>query len=719
MASISCVQTYGSNKNAGFFGYANGNYTYGYYNVTFNYSGISHDGGTLNINGAYVNLKNPNSGYTTNTVYINSVIVNGTNVGLSASEKGNKSYHSFSTPSKNVSVSCGASATSCTVAVNCSRTGGGSQTLYGTLSFSSSTGSFNLNILLPDGSEPYTTGAAGSVEFSSNGGSSYTRLYNEPSNSYVIGTSFVCRNFTPGTGLHLSGTSGFNSNGGSGPWYATQGSSTVLTFKTAWNTYTVTYNGNGATGGSTANSSHTYNTAKALTANGYTRTGYKFAGWSMSKTATSATYSDKQSVSNLTTTNGGTVTLYAVWTLIAPSSVVHTTTRRRDKIGIDISYSGVAISNITAYYRANSTGNYSSLSLGTSKTGVISGLQPNTSYQIYVTVTNSAGSANSTAAVVKTGAYLPTNLNVAINNMTPMSVVANVSATAETNASNTNYKVYYTKKINKDTSDMAIMSLSDGSLWGRIFYHNCKEGSELFTSLAQIKDVNTDTKYSKLNSISKYKLSSGKYEFLLRYPNQSTGYNRWRQTNAPQDEFVTITSDGSGKAAGYEAIHIDWTDNYWGGLTRQSSDTSAYSPCYLSGSVGHGNWYYAIGAAAAYEEGIPSYTSTWGSVELWVRLDDTNVTTVDLGTNTSKNITGLTPETSYSMWMSVSNVGGTNYSKLVNFTTPADQAKIRIKRNGSWAKGKTYFKKDGQWVKAKKVYIKVNGEWKINNNYDS
>jgi uncharacterized repeat protein (TIGR02543 family) len=35
-----------------------------------------------------------------------------------------------------------------------------------------------------------------------------------------------------------------------------------------------------------------------------------------------------------------------------------------------------------------------------------------------------------------------------------------------------------------------------------------------------------------------------------------------------------------------------------------------------------------------------------------------------------------------------------------------------------WIKGKTYYKKDGQWVKAKKIYIKVNGQWKIGTNYD-
>lgn len=701
-----------------FRGYSDSSTSHGYYLIYFGYDSISRGVDSVTFNNARVWGQQQGSGYTTNTIYLDQFAINNINMNTSWNGKGSTNS-SWSAGWKNMTVTgINAGTTGVTAQFWMHRTGQswGAQAGSGNVPIPKASIWNDINAFKPDG----TTQNGLIFDLSTSDGGRWTNLTNEPADfTKVYGTTATISNIRSNvTGAHYTSNNVTGNGAGSFTWTFTT-ANWACTLYSAWNTYTITYNGNGATGGSTANSSHTYNTAKALTPNGYTRTGYKFAGWSTSKTATSATYSDKQSVSNLTTANGGTVTLYAVWTLIAPSSVTHTTTRRRDKIDVSVSYSGVAISNITAYYRANSTGNYSSLSLGTSKTGIISGLQPNTNYQIYVKVTNAAGSTNSTAAVNKTGAYLPTNPNIVINNLTPMSVVANVSATAETNAPNTDYKVYYTKKINKDTSDMAIMSLSDGSLWGRIFYHNCKQGSELFTSLAQIKDVNTDTKYSKLNSISKYKLSNGKYEFLLRYPNQSTGYNRWRQTNAPQDEFVTITPDGSGKAAGYEAIHIDWKDNYWGGLTRQSSDTSSYSPCYLSGSVGHGNWFYAIGAATTHQQGIPSYTSTWGSVELWVRLDDTNVTTVDLGTNTSKNITGLTPETSYSMWMSVSNVGGINYSKLVNFTTPADQAKIRIKKNGSWAKGKTYFKKNGQWVKAKKVYIKVNGEWKINNNYDS
>ena len=79
------------------------------------------------------------------------------------------------------------------------------------------------------------------------------------------------------------------------------------------NKYTVKFNGNGSTGGSMSNQTFTYDSAQNLTANGFTRYGYNFAGWSTSSTG-GVVYSNRQSVNNLTSTNNGTVNLYAVWT---------------------------------------------------------------------------------------------------------------------------------------------------------------------------------------------------------------------------------------------------------------------------------------------------------------------------------------------------------------------------------------------------------------------
>lgn len=87
------------------------------------------------------------------------------------------------------------------------------------------------------------------------------------------------------------------------------------------NTYTVSFNGNGATSGSMGNLSMTYDTPKNLPANGFKRNGYKFAGWSTSPNG-SVAYTDKQSVKNLTAQNGGTVTLYAKWVPSNPPTII-------------------------------------------------------------------------------------------------------------------------------------------------------------------------------------------------------------------------------------------------------------------------------------------------------------------------------------------------------------------------------------------------------------
>lgn len=74
------------------------------------------------------------------------------------------------------------------------------------------------------------------------------------------------------------------------------------------NTYTVKYNANGGTG-STGDTYHTYDKDGNLAHNGFSRTGYTFGGW----TDGTNTYSAGQTVKNLTATNGGVITLSAIW----------------------------------------------------------------------------------------------------------------------------------------------------------------------------------------------------------------------------------------------------------------------------------------------------------------------------------------------------------------------------------------------------------------------
>ena len=111
----------------------------------------------------------------------------------------------------------------------------------------------------------------------------------------------------------------------------TTGYGVILDFRTLIY-YTVAYNGNGHTGGSMPPSTHYEGEAKNLTSNGFTRaytvtynyngngqsngTGtanYSFRQWSSTSGGGSPTYTNNQSVTNLSATNGATVNLYAQW----------------------------------------------------------------------------------------------------------------------------------------------------------------------------------------------------------------------------------------------------------------------------------------------------------------------------------------------------------------------------------------------------------------------
>lgn len=80
------------------------------------------------------------------------------------------------------------------------------------------------------------------------------------------------------------------------------------------NTYTISFDANGGEG-TMADISATYDTPVTLPANGFTKTGHKFAGWDTDESADSVVYSDESDVvENLSAQPNGSVTLYAVWT---------------------------------------------------------------------------------------------------------------------------------------------------------------------------------------------------------------------------------------------------------------------------------------------------------------------------------------------------------------------------------------------------------------------
>ena len=139
--------------------------------------------------------------------------------------------------------------------------------------------------------------------------------------------------------------------GGAGGSYTVTDVAVTLTAHWTANSYTVKFDGNGSTGGATADQQFTYGTAQNLTQNGFVRAytvtyksalsstkfdgaqkesvdktvSYTFDKWNTAADGQGTSYEDKQSVNNLTSVAGGTFQLYAQWT---PGTYVFPTVTR-------------------------------------------------------------------------------------------------------------------------------------------------------------------------------------------------------------------------------------------------------------------------------------------------------------------------------------------------------------------------------------------------------
>ena len=194
--------------------------------------------------------------------------------------------------------------------------------------------------------QPYT------VKFNANGGTG--TMANE---SFVYGTAkaLTLNTFTRtgyifiGWAKSASATTTAYDDGQSVSNLTTTSGGTVNLYA-VWqaNAYTIKFNKNGGTG-TMANLAMTYDVAKALTANAFQRVNYKFVGWATSASATTATYSNKQSVSNLTATPDGTVNLYAVWKLVL--EITSVTARQRypwnGLVDIDVTFAASGLSTVS------------------------------------------------------------------------------------------------------------------------------------------------------------------------------------------------------------------------------------------------------------------------------------------------------------------------------------------------------------------------------------
>lgn len=87
----------------------------------------------------------------------------------------------------------------------------------------------------------------------------------------------------------------------------------VLTASLIPYSFTVAFDGNGATKGTMTSRIQRVGTTYTLPGNTYTRTGYEFTGWNTEPDGTGDPYPNKSTVRDLSAVKGDTVTLYAQW----------------------------------------------------------------------------------------------------------------------------------------------------------------------------------------------------------------------------------------------------------------------------------------------------------------------------------------------------------------------------------------------------------------------
>ena len=158
-----------------------------------------------------------------------------------------------------------------------------------------------------------------SITYHGNGGE-FSSNYTAPA-SYTYGTEVnlpTSSNISK-TGYILAGwydNSGFDGS----PVSAISNTSTgVKEFYAKWTpiSYSIRFNSNGGTG-NMDNQVFAYGESKELSQNEFTNSGKTFKGWSTSQNPaddSEINYSDKASISNLSTTNNAVIDLYAVWSV--------------------------------------------------------------------------------------------------------------------------------------------------------------------------------------------------------------------------------------------------------------------------------------------------------------------------------------------------------------------------------------------------------------------
>ena len=170
--------------------------------------------------------------------------------------------------------------------------------------------------------------------------------------------------------------------------------------------YTISFNSNGGNG-SMSKINCKYGENYTLTENCYTRTGYTFKGWSTSSSG-NVEYTNKQNITNLTTTNDENIILYAVWEEQISASISTNSSELTvgsefkydaSSLGAGIRSGSISINGVTLKTISNTTSESGTISIEDIK-GKINSLEFLNTYTVSINVTGNTGKTASSNIVI-------------------------------------------------------------------------------------------------------------------------------------------------------------------------------------------------------------------------------------------------------------------------------------------------------------------------------
>lgn len=184
--------------------------------------------------------------------------------------------------------------------------------------------------------------------------------------------------------------------------------------------------------------------------------------------------------------------------------------------------------------------------------------------------------------------------------------------------------------------DKTIYTEPDGSTWIHIFHHNNPAASkfnETNLDWTSGKYLDADRWYDVDQAIYS---TLGPYEFMVKQKTTSSAAEakyRWTQSVSP---LTAVWEDVKPGQVTFNTT-TGYTNSSYGGMYIYKS--TGLHMCIANGSKG--NWYGGIGAASAYNGGIPGFPNTvvtTGSIDLYIRIYNGTKIIKDIGMNSNEFI---------------------------------------------------------------------------------